>query len=332
MSAETTLADSEQRVAATKQPPGRNRKKARGRNRLWAHIYRYRVLYLLMAPALAYVLVYKYGPLYGLLVAFKDYNLGLGILDSPWADPWYSHFAAFVTSPYAGQLIRNTLVISVYKLVFGTVAAIGVALLFNECRVRWFRRWVQTLSYMPHFLSWVVVYGVAVALLSQSTGYLNTFFRQTFGDTVPFLTSTEWFRTVLVTSDIWKDIGWGAIIYLAAMVGINPELYEAARMDGAGRVRQIWHITLPGIRNVIILLLVLKLGGILDAGFDQVFIFLNPLVLSVGDIIDTWVYRVGLVDLNYSVAAAAGLFKSIIGLVLMVTVNRMARRWDGQVW
>ena len=149
---------------------------------------------------------------------------------------------------------------------------------------------------------------------------------------MPFLTSTEWFRTVLVTSDIWKDIGWGAIIYLAAMVGINPELYEAARMDGAGRVRQIWHITLPGIRNVIILLLVLKLGGILDAGFDQVFIFLNPLVLSVGDIIDTWVYRVGLVDLNYSVAAAAGLFKSIIGLVLMVTVNRMARRWDGQVW
>lgn len=298
----------------------------------WSRIFRFRLLYLLMLPALAYVLVYKYGPLYGILVAFKNYNLGLGILQSPWADPWYRHFETFVQSPYFGQLIRNTLLISIYKLGFGTVAAVGVALLFNECRVRWFTRWIQTLSYMPHFLSWVVVYGVSVAMLAQGTGVLNTFFRQTFGFTVPFLTSNEWFRTVLVTSDIWKDIGWGAIIYLAAMVGINPELYEAARMDGAGRIRQIWHITLPGIRNVIILLLVLKVGGILDAGFDQVFIFLNPLVMSVGDIIDTWVYRAGLVDLNYSVAAAAGLFKSIIGLILMVTVNRMARRWEGQVW
>jgi putative aldouronate transport system permease protein len=178
----------------------------------------------------------------------------------------------------------------------------------------------------------VIIYGVAVAVLSQSTGVLNTFLSHNFGMTVPFLNSNEWFRSVLVTSDVWKDIGWGAIIYLAAMVGINPDLYEAAEMDGAGRLRRIWHITLPGIRNVIILLLVLKVGGILDAGFDQVFIFLNPEVYQNGDIIDTWVYRVGLVDLNYSEGAAVGLFKSVIGLVLMVTVNRIARRWDGQVW
>lgn len=286
----------------------------------------------MMVPALVYVAIYKYGPMFGLTVAFKDYNLGSGVLDSPWADPWYKYFASFVRSPYLGQLLSNTLLISLYKLVLGTLAAIVVAILFNECRYSRFARWVQTLSFIPHFLSWVIIYGVTVAVLSQSTGLLNSFLSHNFGFTVPFLNSNEWFRSVLVTADVWKDIGWGAIIYLAAMVGINPDLYEAARMDGAGRLSRIWHITLPGIRNVIILLLVLKVGGILDAGFDQVFIFLNPEVYQNGDIIDTWVYRVGLVDLNYSEGAAVGLFKSIIGLVLMVTVNRVARRWDGQVW
>lgn len=326
------ITDSAQHQLRTPEPMGSKRGARSRRSRTWAHIKRYQALYIMMVPALAYVAVYKYGPMYGLLIAFKNYNLGLGILDSEWADPWYQHFASFFTSHYAGQLLTNTLLISVYKLVIGTVAAIVVALLFNECRTSWFRRTVQTVSYMPHFLSWVIVYGVCVALLSQSTGVLNNFLSSTFGFTVPFLNSTDWFRTVLVTSDVWKDIGWGAIIYLAAMVGINPDLYEAARMDGAGRMRQIWSITLPGIRNVIILLLVLKIGGILDAGFDQIFVFLNPQVYSVGDIIDTWVYRAGLVDLNYSQAAAVGLFKSVIGFVLMVTVNRMARRWDGQVW
>lgn len=306
--------------------------RARGRHRAWARIKRYKVLYLMMIPALAYVAVYKYGPMYGLQIAFKDYNLGLGIMGSDWVHPWYAHFAEFIDSPYAGQLITNTLLISAYKLVAGTLAPILVALLFNECRLHWFRRTVQTISYMPHFLSWVIVYGVSVALLSQSTGVLNTFLADTFGTTVPFLTSTDLFRSVLVISDVWKDIGWGAIIYLAAMVGINPDLYEAARVDGAGRLRQIWSITLPGIRNVIILLLVLKIGGILDAGFDQIFVFLNPQVSSVADILDTWVYRRGLVDLAYSQAAAVGLFKSAIGFILMVTVNKIAKRWDGQVW
>lgn len=326
------MADSHQHQLTSTDAPESPRHNPSRKNRTWAHIKRYKALYIMMVPALAYVAVYKYGPMYGLLIAFKNYNLGLGIWGSQWADPWYHHFAAFFNSPYASQLLTNTLLISVYKLVIGTVAAIVVALLFNECRTNWFRRTVQTVSYMPHFLSWVIVYGVCVAMLSQSTGVLNNFLSETFGFTIPFLNSTDWFRSVLVVSDVWKDIGWGAIIYLAAMVGINPDLYEAARMDGAGRMRQIWSITLPGIRNVIILLLVLKIGGILDAGFDQIFVFLNPQVYSVGDIIDTWVYRAGLVDLNYSQAAAVGLFKSVIGFVLMVTVNRMARRWDGQVW
>ncbi|SEF18113.1 ABC transporter permease [Jiangella alba] len=322
------------RVEATPAGPagGRPAPVLSRRRRLWRNVVAHRTLYLLLLPGLAWVLVYKYAPMYGIVVAFKDYNIAQGMLGSPWADPWWKYFAQFFESPYFGQLMTNTILISVYKLFWGTVPPMLVALLFNECRVRWFRRWVQTLSYMPHFLSWVIIYGVAVALLSESSGVLNTFLRDSFDTTIPFLTSTDWFRTVLVVSDIWKDIGWGAIIYLAAMVGIDPSYYEAARVDGASRLRMIWHITLPGIRTVIILLLVLRIGNILDAGFDHVLVFYNVQVYPVGDIIDTWVYRAGLQDLNYSLAAAVGVFKSLIGLVLIVGANRLARRWDGQIW
>jgi len=292
----------------------------------------FRLLLLLMLPGLLYLAVYKYGPMYGVLIAFKDYSLRRGIAGSPWADPWYRHFAEFLGSPYFGSLMTNTVLISVYKLLWGTVPPIIVALLFNECRQRWFRRIAQTVSYMPHFLSWAIIYGVAIGLLSQSTGVINAALRDSFGESIAFLTSNAWFRSVLVASDVWKDIGWGAIIYLAAMVGIDRTYYEAARVDGAGRLRQIWHITLPGIRPVIVLLLVLRLGGILDAGFDQVFIFYNVQVYPPGDIIDTWVYRAGLENLNYSLAAAVGLFKSFIGLILILVANRIAKRWSAQLW
>lgn len=286
----------------------------------------------MLIPGALYLLVYKYGPMYGALIAFKDYSIRSGILGSPWTDPWYGHFAEFINSPFFGSLMTNTVLISVYKLLWGTIPPIIVALLFNECRSLWYRRVAQTISYMPHFLSWVIIYGVAIALLSQSAGLFNGFLEDQFGSTIPFLTSNDWFRSVLVATDVWKDIGWGAIIYFAAMVGIERSYYEAAMVDGAGRFRQIWHITLPGIRPVIILLLVLKLGGILDAGFDQVFIFYNVQVYPTGDIIDTWVYRAGLENLNYSVAAAVGLFKSVIGLVLILVANRIAKRWSAQLW
>lgn len=304
------------------------RRLSRRRRRIWGA----RAFFLMLVPGALYLLVYKYGPMYGAVIAFKNYNIGQGILGSAWADPWYAHFAEFVTSPFFGSLMTNTVLISVYKLLWGTIPPIVVALLFNECRAIWYRRVAQTISYMPHFLSWVIIYGVAIALLSQSSGLFNSFLNDHFGTTIGFLTSNDWFRSVLVATDLWKDIGWGAIIYFAAMVGIDRSYYEAAMMDGAGRLRQIWHITLPGIRPVIILLLVLKLGGILDAGFDQVFIFYNVQVYPTGDIIDTWVYRAGLENLNYSLAAAVGLFKSVIGLVLIVTANRIAKRWSAQLW
>ncbi|TDD72967.1 sugar ABC transporter permease [Jiangella aurantiaca] len=298
------------------------------RSRWWRH----RAAYLMLLPGLVWFAIYKYAPMYGVVIAFKDYNLGLGIVGSPWADPWYKYFEQFFSSPYFVPLLRNTFLISIYKIIWGTIPPLLLALLLNECRRTWLRRWVQTLSYMPHFLSWVIVFGITVAFLSQSTGLVNRTLESLGGDPIGFLTSNDWFRSVLVGADAWKDLGWGAIIYLAAMIGIDPQRYEAARVDGASRLQQIWHVTLPGIRTVVILLFVLRLGHILEAGFEQVYIFYNVQVYPVADIIDTWVFRTGLESLNFSLAAAVGLFKAMIGLVLIVVANRLAKRWDGQLW
>jgi ABC-type polysaccharide transport system permease subunit len=297
-----------------------------------AKIWRFRALYLMLLPALLWFAIYKYAPMYGIVIAFKDYNLGQGIVGSPWADPWYRYFEQFFGSPYFVQLLTNTFLISLYKIFWGTALPILLALLLNECRLNWMKRWVQTLSYMPHFLSWVIIFGITLAFLSESTGLVNRWLEEGTGSTIGFLTSTDWFRPVLIGTDVWKDAGWGAIIYLAAMVGIDPARYEAARVDGASRLRMIWHVTLPGIRNVIILLVVLKLGHVLEAGFEQVYIFYNIQVYPVADILDTWVFRTGLENLNFSLAAAAGLFKSAVGLVLVLLANRMAKRWEGQIW
>lgn len=293
--------------------------------------WRHRALLLMLLPGLAWFIVYRYVPMYGAIIAFKDYYFLKGIAGSPWADPWYKHFQYFYESPYFAQLLANTFVISLYKLVFGIAPPIALAILINECRIRWFSRLVQTLSYMPHFLSWVIIYGIALTFLSQSDGLVNRWLEKLGLAPIPFLQSNEWFRSILVGTDIWQNLGWGAIIYLAAIAGVDPTLYESAKVDGAGRLRMIWHITLPGIRSVIILLLILRLGHITDAGFDQIYVFYNVLVYPVADIIDTWVFRTGLEQLNFSVAAAVGLFKSVIGLVLVLGANRLARRW-GSIW
>jgi putative aldouronate transport system permease protein len=302
------------------------------KNRMWKRIWSMRVLYLMLLPGLAYYIVYKYVPMYGVLIAFKDYDILGGIMKSPWADPWFKHFKFFFDSPYFSQLLTNTFLISLYKTIWGTLPAIGVAILIHEGRSLWLNRVVQTLSYMPHFLSYVIIYGISLAFLSETSGLINRWVVEAGGNSIPFLTSTSYFRSVLVGTDVWKDLGWGAIVYLAAMSGIDPTLYEAARMDGAGRLRRIWHVTLPGIRTVIILLLVLKIGSILDAGFEQIYIMYNVQVMPVADIIDTWVFRVGLEQLNFSLATAVGLFKSAIGLVLIFSSNKLARRWGGNLW
>jgi len=286
----------------------------------------------MLLPGVIWFLVYRYYPMYGVLIAFKEYDFASGIWGSPWADPWYGYFRQFFESPYFGQLMTNTLLISLYKLVFGMLPSVVLAIFLNEVRTAWFKKWVQTLSYMPHFLSWVIIYGIAIAFLSQSDGLVNRWLAELGMDKIGFLTSVDWFRSIIVATDVWKDLGWGAIIYLAAIAGIDPTLYEAARMDGAGRMRSIWHVTLPGIRNVIVLLLILRLGYIMDAGFEQIYVMYNLQVLSVADIIDTWVYRTGLQQLNFSLASAVGLFKSVIGLILVFAANRIAKKWGDGIW
>jgi putative aldouronate transport system permease protein len=306
--------------------------KATGLQSVLRAVWQFKAFYLMLLPGVVYYIIFRYVPMYGVIIAFKDFNMMEGIFGSSWADPWYKHFKVFYDSPYFTQLLVNTFVISIYKLIFGMAPPIVMALLLNECRVRWFKSLVQTLTYMPHFLSWVIIYGILIALLSQNSGLFNRWIEESGGQSIPFLTSTDYFRTILVSSEIWQNLGWGAIIYLAAIAGIDPTLYEAARVDGASRLRMIWHITLPGIRNVIVLLFILKLGHIMDAGFDQIYILYNIQVYPVADILDTWVFRTGLQQLNFSLAAAVGLFKSVIGLALVLASNKLAKRWGEGIW
>ncbi|WP_375790250.1 ABC transporter permease [Paenibacillus agricola] len=287
---------------------------------------------MMLLPGVIYYILFRYVPMYGVIIAFKDFNLLEGIVSSPWADPWYKHFQIFFNSPYFVQLMVNTSLISFYKLIFGMIPPIMMALMLNECRVRWLKTLIQTLTYMPHFLSWVIIYGILISLFSQSSGLFNRWIQESGGTSIGFMTSLDYFRSILVGSEIWKDLGWGAIIYLASMTAIDPTLYEAARVDGAGRLRMIWHITLPGIRNVIILLFILKLGHIMDAGFDQIYILYNIQVYQVADILDTWVFRTGLQQLNFSLGAAVGLFKSAIGLVLVLGANHLSKKWGDGIW
>lgn len=300
-----------------------------GYRRTLRRVRRFAPFYWMLALPVFWFLLFRYVPMYGVTIAFKEFAIRKGILDSPWATPPLKHFTYFFHSRYFTQLLGNTLILSAMKLSAGMLASILLALLLNECRSLRLKRAVQTLTYMPHFLSWVILYGITLLFLSQDTGILNLLLARMGLKKVAFLSSPALFRWVLLGTDLWKDCGWGAIIYLAAMAGIDPTLYEAARIDGAGRLQQIRHVTLPAIRGVIVVMLILKLGNILDAGFDQVFVFYNIQVMSVSDILDTWVYRTGLEQLNFSLGSAVGLFKSLIGSVLILASNTIARRLGG---
>ena len=290
-------------------------------------IWKYRVVYLLLLPGLIFFLVFKYGPLYYAQIAFKDFKPLLGVEGSPWIGT--KNFEVFVNSYYFSQLLTNTIVISVLKLLFGIPPAIILALALSETRFIKLGRVVQTVSYLPHFLSWVVMFGVLLAMLSPTNGLVNQGISGVGGTPIGFLTSPDWFRVVIIGSDIWKETGWGAIIYLAALLAIDPTLHEAAQIDGAGRLRRIWHIALPSIKDVIVLVTLLRLGNILDAGFSQIFVLYSLPVYSVGDVIDTWVYRQGILNFQFGLAAAVGIFKGVIGLILIVVANKAAKRFAG---
>jgi putative aldouronate transport system permease protein len=284
------------------------------------------LLYLFLLPGLVYFLLFKYLPMYGVIIAFQDFSPFLGISGSEFVG--WKHFIRFFTDDEFITVFRNTLLISLYKLLFGFPVPVVLALMLNEARIRWFKRTAQTLFYIPHFFSWVVFGGIVIQALSAD-GMVNSLLALFGIEPVMFLGSKAYFRSILVISDIVKESGWASIIYLAAIAGVDPSLYEAARIDGAGKLREIWHITLPGIRSTIVILLILRLGSVLELGVQQVFMLYNPLVYEVGDIIDTYVYRVGLTQQKYSFAAAVGLFQSTVGLILIYLSNQVAKRLGG---
>lgn len=279
---------------------------------------KYKYYYILLAPGLLYFLVFRYVPLMGVSIAFKDYRFVDGIWGSPWVGlKWFENL--FTASDFM-NVLGNTLIISLYKLVFCFPAPLLLALLFNELRNQTFKRTVQTIVYLPHFISWVVISGLLVTLLSPSSGLISMFGMETSP-----LIDPGTFRGLLVVSEIWKETGWETVIYLAAITSIGAEMYEAAKIDGAGRLQQILYITLPALKGTIAVLLILRTGKILSAGFDQVYNLYSPIVYDVADIIDTYVYRIGLSMGRFSLAAAAGLFQSVVGFVLVLITNRVTK-------
>ncbi|WP_235886343.1 ABC transporter permease [Paenibacillus cymbidii] len=285
---------------------------------------RNRWMYLLLLPGLAYFIAFKYVPMWGIIIAFQQYQPFNGIWHSPWVGT--DHFERLFGDPLFWRLFRNTIVLAIYNIVFFFPLPIVLALMLNELRKEWFKRTVQTLVYVPHFVSWVVVAGIAQLVFTTEGGMVNEWLVSAGFEKIPFLLSEGWFRPLAVGEVVWKETGWGTIIFLAALAGIDPSLYEAARIDGASRWRQLLHITLPAIRSTIVILLILRLGSFLDTGFEQIFLMVNPMNRSVAEVFDTYVYTIGITQGQYSLSTAVGLFKSVVGLVLVAGANALSRR------
>ncbi|QHT61139.1 sugar ABC transporter permease [Paenibacillus lycopersici] len=290
-------------------------------------------LYMLLLPGLAFYILFKYVPIVGYVMAFQDFKIGKGLFGSPWVG--LDNFNYMFQDNNFANALRNTVLISVYKLIFGFSAPIILALLLNEVVSRTFKKVIQTISYLPHFISWVIIAGILTSLLS-SKGIINYVIVDILHhDKVLFLADPRFFRSIMVISEVWKGVGWGTIIYLAAISGIDTEMYEAAIVDGCSRFKQAMRITLPSMMPTIVILLILQLGGILNAGFEQIYLFYSPPVYSVADILDTLALRIGIQNnFNYGVATAISIFKSVIGLVLIITVNRIVKYVDKEhgIW
>jgi putative aldouronate transport system permease protein len=295
-------------------------------------IAKYRDYYIILIPAVIFFLVFSYYPMYGAIIAFKNFRAVDGILNSPWVG--LRNFRLLFNSPQVPLLFRNTVVISLLRLLFGFPAPIILAVLYNEVRSKPFLKTVSTLSYLPHFMSWVVLGSIFIQLLSPSTGPVNRVISFLGGTPIYFMTDDRWFVPILIITGVWQGIGWGTIIYMATLSGIDTEMFEAAELDGARRRHRIWYIILPYLRPTIGLMLIFASAGILNAGFDQIFNMYNPSVYNVADIIDTYVYRVGIQEMNYSRAAAIGLFKNVVSFAVLTLVNGVTKKLnDGYgVW
>ncbi|WP_231506292.1 ABC transporter permease [Paenibacillus sp. UNC451MF] len=285
----------------------------------------------MLLPSFLWFFIFKYIPMYGVIIAFKDYQPLQGIMDSPWAG--FKYFERLFTNSQFFTLLRNTLIISFYKLIFVFPAPILLALLLNEVRNQRFKKTIQTLTYLPHFISWVVIGGLLQTVLSPTNGVVNYILGLAGFEPIKFMMTPELFRGIVVLADIWKEVGWGSIVYLAAISGIDQDMYEAAEMDGAGRFRQAINITLPALVPVIIMMFILRIGNMMDAGFDGIINLYNPTVYRVADIFDTYAYRVGLIDFNFSYSTAISLFKNVVGLLLLIIASKVTKRLSGHgIW
>lgn len=308
---------------ASLQIAGKKTRKSKGKSMLTV-VKKDIWLYILLIPGVLHYIIFKYLPMWGILIAFQDFNAYLGFFDSPWVG--FKHFIDFFSNPDFKRLLINTLLISLYNLAFGFPAPIIMALLLNEVRKEWYKRTIQTLVYIPHFISWVIIASLTYTLFN-SQGVVNKYLLQMGRDaTVAFLTDEKTFRGMIIGQTIWKETGFGTIIYLAALSSVDPQLYEAAIIDGANRFKQLWYITLPSIKSTVVTLLILRLGHILDNGFDQIFLMSNSLNRKVSEVFDVYVYTIGITRGAFSYSTAVGLFKGIIGIILIYSANWLAKK------
>jgi putative aldouronate transport system permease protein len=308
----------------------RNKVKPMGLN--WKNIKKHRAQYLMLLPCIIFFIIFSYLPMAGLVLAFKEFRFDTGMFGGAWVGLQY--FERFFQDPQSWIFVKNTLIISGMKLILAMPFPIILALLFNEIKSNKIRGFFQSISYLPHFLSWVVVVGIIQSILAPNTGLLNELIKTMGGDgSTFFLMDEKYFHSIMFWSYVWKDIGWSSIIYFAAIAGINPALYEAAAIDGASRLRQIWHITLTGIRPTILILFILSLGNILSAGFDQIYLLKTPGNAEVAEIIDTYVIRTGLQSGQFGYATAVGMMQGVIGLIVVLVVNRFAnKKFNTSLW
>lgn len=294
------------------------------RERTISKLKRDKWLYLLLLPGVLYYVIFKFAPMWGIIIAFQDYSPFLGVLKSPWVG--VSNFKDFFMNPDFFRLLKNTLTISFLNIIFFFPAPIILSLLLNEIRREFYKKTVQTLVYIPHFISMIIVASISYILLGTEGGAINQLIVNLGGEKINFLGSPQWFRPIIIIQSIWKECGWGTIIFLAALAGVDVEQYEAAVVDGAGRFKQLIHITLPALKSTIVILLIMRMGSVLNTGFEQIFLMTNSLNREVADVFDTYVYFLGITQGSFSYSTAVGLFKSIVGLILIQATNYLAKK------
>ena len=308
----------------------RDRRKTRAGDsswvRTWDHFRREWQIYVMLLPTSIWFIVFLYKPMYGLQIAFKDYSIFRGVADSPWVG--WEHFKTLFSNDQFLRAVRNTITISFYNLIFGFPAPIILALMFNEIIHATYKRTAQTIVYLPHFISSVIIAGIVITAFSPTAGIINTIIEWLGFDAVYFLTQPEWFRPIFVGTGIWLEAGFGSIVFLAAIAGVNPSLYESAVVDGANRWQMMWKITIPSILPTILIMLIIRIGNIMEVSFELVILLYQPSTYETADVVNTWVYRQGLQSGQYDLAAAAGLFNAVVAFVLVMTANTLSRRFS----